>query len=529
MKRRRFTQNMGWAGLSSMALKTGAKQVRAPNLLVILTDQQRWDALSCAGNSILKTPNMDRLAKEGARFDLCHSQCPVCGPARTSILTGCTIETTQCRTNMDAEKNNLPAVRPLKSYDGILADAGYATEYQGKWHVPMNYSNQYKNKVTPNGGAQEYHAFCDANYPVPSPKAGQLVDSTWSRYPYTPNPLDARYAPPGQPPQKLNRRLGQPDCHGISEMPAGASATAFQLQKALHALERLKADPFALTCSFHFPHSPMLPVRPYAEMYDPEEMPLPPSLNDPMENNPYRTANGRPILPQYSDPEKIKYMVANYYGLVKEIDDAVGRLLDKLDELGLSENTLVVFTSDHGEMLGAHGLREKNLFLEESVRVPLLVRFPGRIKPASVIAEPVSHIDLFATINDYLKVGEYPSDGASLRRHLEGRSLSTEAFAVSEWNWPGFNPANIMIRTAEWKLMMPYDPDSKSPSALFNLNEDPYEMNNLIGSNPARHQYKEETERLRAKLIHWCKRTHHPHLEEVQNRVLIGESKEEAS
>ncbi len=494
---------------------------KRPNLLVIMTDQQRWDALSCAGNSILQTPNMDRLAKEGARFGLCHSQCPVCGPARTSLLTGCCIETTQCRTNMDANEKNISAVRPLRTYDEILSDAGYCTEYHGKWHAPLNYSKKYKNKVIRSGGPSSYYAFCDKYYPVPPAKAGQLIDTTWSRYPYTPNPLDARYVSPGQPPRKLKRPLVQPDSHGISEIPDGASVTAFQAQETLKALDRLKDGPFSLTCSFHFPHSPMLPGRSYAEMYDPDKMPVPQSQNDLMDNNPYRAANGRLRLPEYSDPVKIKYMIANYYALIKEIDDAVGKLLDKLDELGLSENTMVVFTSDHGEMLGAHGMREKNLFLEESVRVPLLIRFPGRIKPASVIPEPVSHIDLFATINDYLGVGDHPSDGISLRRHIEKKSSSADNFVVSEWNWPNFNPANIMIRTSEWKLMMPYDKESTSPNALFNLKDDPYEMNNLIGSNPARNKYKKRTEILRSKLIAWCKRTNHPYLENIKKRVLI--------
>jgi len=333
--------------------------------------------------------------------------------------------------------------------------------------------------------------------------------------------LDARYVPNGLPLQKLNRPIAQPDFHGISEVPDGASATAFQVKKALDALDRLKDGHFSLTCSFHFPHSPMLPGKSYAKMYDPDKVPIPKSLNDTMEINPYRSANGRLNLPEYSDPTKIKYMIANYYALIKEIDDAVGKLLDKLDNLGLSKNTMVVFTSDHGEMLRAHGMREKNIFLEESLRVPLLIRFPGRIKPASVITEPVSHIDLFATINDYLGIGDHPSEGVSLRHHIEKKSSSTESFAVSEWNWPNFNPANIMIRTSEWKLMMPYDKNSTSPNALFNLKDDPYEMNNLIGSNQERNQYKKRAEILRSKLITWCKRTNHPHIEDIKKRVLI--------
>ncbi len=520
MKRREFIKKTGFAGVSAFAFKVVGKTIQRPNLLFIMTDQQRWDAMSCAGNTILQTLNLDRLAQEGVRFGLCNSQCPVCGPARASMLTGCCIETTQCRTNMDALLDHVEAVRPLKTYDEILIDSGYNAEYYGKWHAPNEHSTRYRNGNR-HEWTQEYLRFLQQNYPAPPMKAGQLVDSTWSRYPYTPNPLDARYAAPGDPESKLTRPLAQPDCHGISEMPLEGSATAFQGQQTLDALDRLNGAPFSLTCSFHFPHSPILPVHPYADLFDPKEMPIPVSLHDPMTNNPYIDANGRRGMPEYSDPNKIKYMISNYYALVKEVDDWIGKILNKLDDLGLTENTLVIFTSDHGEMLGAHGMREKNVFLEESVRVPLLMRFPGRIKPRSVVSASVSHIDLFATINDYMGSGTHFSNGESLRRYIEGEASKADPFAVAEWHWPNLNPANIMIRTAEWKLMMPYDPASKSPAALFNLKDDPYEMTNLIGSNPQRSSYEQQVESLRAQLVSWCERVNHPYTDHVKNRPLL--------
>ena len=146
-------------------------------------------------------------------------------------------------------------------------------------------------------------------------------------------------------------------------VPAEHTVTAFQAQLTLEALERLaKQDqPFSLHCSFHCPHSPITPSEPYASMYRPDTMIPPVSIDDPMDNSPYVKENGRSRLPQYADPEKIKYMIANYYAFVKEIDVWVGKILDKVDELGLADNTLIVFTSDHGEMLGAHGMRERRM------------------------------------------------------------------------------------------------------------------------------------------------------------------------
>ena len=107
-------------------------------------------------------------------------------------------------------------------------------------------------------------------------------------------------------------------------------------------------------------------------------------------------------ITEYSDPDKIKYMISEYYGIITEIDDWVGEILDKLDTLGIADQTLVIFTSDHGEMLGAHGMREKNIFYEESAHIPLLIRFPGEVQPATTVEGYVSLVDLFPTILDYL-------------------------------------------------------------------------------------------------------------------------------
>jgi len=132
------------------------------------------------------------------------------------------------------------------------------------------------------------------------------------------------------------------------------------------------------------------------------------AVSDDMENSPYKTANSRLKNPEYADPEKIKYMISNYYGLVKEIDDWVGKILDKVDELGLADNTMVIFTSDHGEMLGAHGMREKNVFYEESSHIPLLMRFPDEINPATNVGGYISLVDLFPTILYYLIIADKP-------------------------------------------------------------------------------------------------------------------------
>ncbi len=508
-----------------------ARSNHRPNLLFIMTDQQRWDALSLAGNAILHTPSMDRIGREGAYFELCNSPCPVCGPARSSMLAGCTVENTQVRTNMDAD---VAGRMPMPSYDEILADQGYATEYYGKWHAPLGRALKYDNTVTPAGVARwehgpgmspDYQDYLNQHMPRTSLSGMTgMQEQTLDLRPYRTNPLDTRHGlEPG-----VDMPVVQPDQHGVSTVPAEHTITAYQAKSTMDALERLACQgrPFSLHCSFHCPHSPITPSEPYASMYKAEDMPVPASIGDPMDNSPYFHENGRSRFTQYADATRIGHMIANYYASVKEIDVWVGRILDRLDELGLADNTMVIFTSDHGEMLGAHGMREKNIFYEESVHVPLLVRFPGRIAAGTVVPAPLSQMDLFATILDYLDAGSHDSDGESLRRYIEADAPGDDAYAVSEWNWRGPVQPNLMIRTKRWKFFCPNRADSEVMNVLYDLEADPHEMNNLLGNNPEAEQSRHQAEHLKSLLVQWLERTASPHLGEVRSRDAVAKSRD---
>ncbi|HKI88251.1 MAG TPA: sulfatase/phosphatase domain-containing protein, partial [Draconibacterium sp.] len=215
------------------------------------------------------------------------------------------------------------------------------------------------------------------------------------------------------------------------------------------------------------------------------------------------------------------YMIANYYALVTEIDNWVGKILNTLDELGLAENTIVIFTSDHGEMLGSHGMREKNVFYEESERVPLIIRFPKEIKRGTVVDHYVTNLDLFSTILDYAGVGkDIQSDGRSLRDLIEGSKSDRPGYIVSEWNFRGDIISNYMVLYKGWKLMVPYSESSKVINALYDLNTDPHEMNNLLGSNPEKNKYIGKADELRGYLLEWLKKNNSKHYEGVKNRNL---------
>jgi len=508
----------------SAALKQGRKDSPI-NLLFIMTDQQRWDALSRAGNPVLDTPNLDRLSREGVYFENAMSQCPVCVPARASMLTGCSTHTTGIRFNPDFDREGFCQ---MPTFDNILAQRGYWTEYYGKWHSPVWRALDYKNQVTEAGIARtilgpglehHYWAYLDKHVPKRDLKQGERLD-IFSLRPFIPDPLDIGYGlgPNEQPLGEDGKphKIVQPDLYGCLLLPAKHQPTALYSRETMDALERCKDKAFSITCSIHHPHSPMLPTKPYYGMYPARQMPIPRSIDDPMDNSPYQETAKH--MKRYRDKEKIGYMISCYYGLVKEIDDHVGLILKKLKDLGLENNTLVIFTSDHGEMLGSHGMREKNVFYNESVHVPLIMRFPGTIPANAVVSEPVSQINLFATILDYLGAPAHSSQGRSMRRLIEGRDKSSFEYAVCEFNSDAI--PHYMVQTDEWKFLFSRPTGRPKLDALYHLKDDPLEMNNLIGRNPQRSKWLQQAGQMKERLIEWLEKTGSPHLAGVKDRKI---------
>jgi arylsulfatase A-like enzyme len=499
-----------------------------PNILIIMTDQQAFSALGYSGNPVIKTPNLDRLAGNGVYFSQAVTPCPVSVPSRTSILTGRLTETTTVRDNKDVEsKDGLY----YQTFDEILSKAGYRSEYYGKFHSPEYMAGVYKNPPVEGLTGTDpiikweslYVKYVKGNIKKRELKPGELYETTFygGNVPYRLDPIDRRYKylPSGIIPEdelKL-KRLGQDDVHGVLDIPAEFTITAVQAREAIEAIDRIKDQRFILTCSFHCPHVPITPSEPYVSMYKLGEMITPVSIHDSRSNSPYKANQ---LESPYSDPEGVKYMTLNYYAFVTEIDEWIGKILDRLEQLKLAENTLVIFVSDHGEMLGAHGMRGKFCFYEESVRVPFIICYPGKIKAGLRISTPVSVLNIFPTILDYAGFNNIPSDGYSLRTVIEGGEPRYD-FAVSEWTWSNNNVPSLMIRTSDWKLMTTHRSGGKNVEALFDLKNDPFEMNNLLGTNPERSKYKEITESLRSKLVSYLKDVKSPLVKGVEQRVLI--------
>jgi arylsulfatase A-like enzyme len=515
------------AGVLSATAATSDQDKKNPNILLIMTDQQAWDAVGYSGNKMIKTPNLDRLASEGVNFSQAVSPCPVCVPARTSILTGRLTETTTIRDNNDAKTGDCY----YPTFDEILAKRGYATEVYGKFHSPEHMARVYMNPPVQGMTGTDpivrweplYVKDIREKFPKRALKPGELYETTFygGTVPYKLDPTDRyyKYLSTGIIPEdELKQKLSQVDVHGVLDLPAEYTITAVQGKQTIEALERLKNEQFMLTCSFHCPHVPITPSEPYASMYKAKDMETPVSIADQRKNSPY---NPGQVISPYNEKDKVQYMIANYYAFVTEIDDWVGKILAKLDELKLTENTLVIFVSDHGEMLGAHGMRGKFNFYEESVRVPFLIRYPGKIKPNQTITNPVSILNIFPTILDYAGLQSIPTDGYSLKGVMEGTESPKYDFAVSEWQWKNENVPSIMIRTEHWKLMTTHRKDGKNVEVLFDLKNDPFEMNNLLGTNPKRFEYRKTTEELRSKLVGYLKDVNSPLVKGIEERVLI--------
>lgn len=465
----------------------GDNGVRDANLLVIVVDQLRYDALGVSGNKIVRTPNIDRLASEGAYFTHAYSQCAVSGPGRASLLTGMMVE------HHGVLDNELVMADPASysltdslSYDMVLAGMGYYSEYHGNYHSPIIWADCYRNfEWSPLNEDRPYSYLTAENrtyrehmrsrYPEKDVPEGMFYENSNNVGPYEADPLDGRL--------RFGRgaKVTRADIHGELEVKEDETLAAFYAEEGKKAIRRAAGSgkPFNITISFFNPHPPVLPIRKYRDMYDVNAMPVPASISDPMTDSPYLATNGRLEHREYSDPEMVRYMTRNYYACVSEVDRYVGDILDELEKSGLEKNTMVVFVSDHGELLGSHGMRGKDVFYEEASRIPLIIRYPGHILPCRVDA-PVSYMDLFPTLMDYLETGHGGGrDGKSLRPLIEG-GVDGGAL-VTEWLYRETDEPSHMIVKDGWKLILNYSPESKVKPALYDLTGDPFETVNLLG------------------------------------------------
>ena len=458
---------------------------RRPNVLFVMTDDQTVREMGCYGNRILQTPNMDRIAREGTRFANCFTTNALCAPARATVLTGCFSHVHGIRGNSEGADAIEELDPNIPTFPELLQEAGYRTGLVGKYHI-----------------RQDPRGF-----------------DTWTIHPGQGAYFDPVYIQ-----------------NGIRVQKEGY-ATDITTDLALDFLCRADA-PFCLVYQFKAPHRPFSPAPRHAGMFEDIEIPEPESFDDD-----YATRRIAAIAedmrfeqslePDYDDlPEGLdregrkrwiyqRFIVDRYRNLYG-VDENLGRVLDCLDERGLAEDTLILYTSDHGYFTGEHGWYDKRFMYEPSIRIPLVARYPRLCPGGQVAEEMVMNVDFAPTILDFAGL-EIPAgmQGHSLRPLMEGRSpegwRSSIYYAYFENSWelhgkgeeamaePSFQyftPHRIGphrgVRTERYKLIEYYSEGDYWE--LFDLEADPHELKNLYG-DPACNRIvadlKQELQRLR--------------------------------
>lgn len=423
------------------------------NLLFIFTDQQHRYALGCMGNPDVDTPNLDRLAKRGTLFQRCYSNDPVCGPFRGSLLTG------QYTSRCGVTKNGHPLPAGVTTFADAFNSAGYATSWVGKWHLGGN-GNGPIAKVH-QGGFQRFIGYQCYN--------GFYKDVCFY------------------------------DREGREHRFEG-HRTDVTTNLAINQLETLAEDgrPFMLMMSYQAPHYPEQPAPEYAALYKNREITRRP--NCPGDIDPF-TPTFSPYSPRpvENDPDFQRYgnnldeYIRLYNAMCTQVDANIGRLINTLERVGVADSTMIVFTSDHGDMQGSHGLKNKCLPHEESAGIPLIINVPG-LPGGRVTDGLVSGIDLMPTCLDLAGINPVAGiDGQSIAPFLRGETEDTCPAVFSErGDW-------CMVVTDGWKLAAQGRDGGLTPTLMTNLDEDPFELRNRV-DDPAVAGLRKE---LLSRLVAW--------------------------
>ncbi len=445
--------------------------MRRPNILWICTDQQRWDTLVCYHNPFVHTPNIDRLAEEGVLFEHCYSQSPVCTPSRVSFLTGRYPRTARGRQN----GQSIPATEVLVTK--LLADAQTTAGLAGKLHISACHP-----KVAPaterrvNDGYAEFH---------------------WSHHVSPDWPTNEYFHWLRQHDVRYERKPFQGSRYVETSVPASFHQTTWCAEKAINLIEAAAGGqhPWLFSVNFYDPHHPFDPPAEYLARYLErlDELPLPHYSQGELVTKPvfqlidhraaYNTPGNYPYVEMTDHDHRL--LRAAYWAMVDLIDEQVGRMLAALERTGQREDTLVIFMSDHGEMLGDHGIYLKGPYCyDQAIRVPLIMSWPGVIQAGQRSQALVELIDLAPTLLDASALPRHAGmQGRSLWPLLTGQApleqhrsdVYCEYYNAMPWH-KAPKPHATMVRTAHHKLTLFHGLDM---GELYDLELDPTETINL--------------------------------------------------
>ncbi len=453
-----------------------------PNVLWLMTDEQRTDSLGCYGSAWARTPTIDRLAAEGVRFRTALTPAPICGPARTAILTGRRPRATGIWSNDQAEGVAEPGFgaepgRPAPPLTRLFAEAGYRTASFGKHHhrtaPPAAFATQ----------ADDVHRHLEAQARGEgdlwlSQEVGYFgYASRWDQaefdvvqYPRKPFPwiLAGRF--PG-------------------DWTQTAEARVVDAAKGWLGLASADRRPFLLRLSFNGPHTPVAPPAPWDMWVDPRDLPDPEPAGLPSGSPPWLHDVARTAAAARLSTGELQRARQAYYGEVAFLDWLIGELLDWMEARGLLENLVVVFCSDHGCHLGDFGLLQKQTFFEPVLNVPYVFWGPDRIAPRAPVETPVGVAGLLPTLLDLAGI-EPPPDlaASSLAGVLTGGAAPAPAPVFSEFApIPEVRDGErfAAVRDGAWKLSARLRPEPDEV-LLVNLEDDPLEQVNLADDRRAR-------------------------------------------
>ncbi len=467
---------------------------RPPNLLFLLTDEQRRDTLACYGNTFTHMPHLNALAQQSCIFDDAHCTDPVCTPSRGSIITGLYPHAhgaTELNTPLHPHVRCLPQLMPEQ------ARTPYRVEYHGKWHLG--------DELYPQHGHDRFVSIEDIYWQHFSPSRDRTDRSDYHHY-----LLEQGFT------------LGNRDTFSrefACQLPEPVSKPAFQAGQACQFIRQHRDRPWMMTVSILEPHMPFHSCR--DGQYDPATVPMFPGFDHVPDEDP----DAGPLPQAVRDRLRLyreqgfggvalsteagwREVTAKYLGLCSLVDTHLGRVLQTLRDCGLEDDTIVVFTSDHGEMMGSHRLLEKKLLYREATAVPLLIRLPGQRKAVRMTG-PMSQVDLTPTLLELLGVpSDAPMHGRSLAALMSeavsaGQDQVTLGGAASPCVIVQHEASRTLISSDGWRYSCYANPEE---AELFNHRTDPGERRNLA-HQPA---FAEKCAVMHTQLREWQARTDDP-------------------
>jgi choline-sulfatase len=487
MDRRTVLKTGLFAAASALAKSGLAELAPRPNVLLIMSDQHKRSCMGAYGDPVVRTPHLDALAAGSVRFTDAYCANPVCTPSRASLMTGLYSH------HHEAQDNAHPYAARHKTIAHHFSAAGYSTGLIGKMHWVDAQSHGFEYRLEFNDWFQylgpKTSIYAD-ELGRPNSGSGQPeIDDLWREE-----------GDPWKDSRHKDEREGSVHVGRVSKLPEKDHFDSFIARESVRFLHQHRREdgPFFLVTSFLKPHDPFMPSQRFADMFKPEDMKLPSSWGkadlDSLPSEVVQSIKYNGPTPEVRDEAKAKQHIAFYYANLAQMDDCVGQVLQALKETGYDRDTVVCYTSDHGEMLGDLGLWQKFEFYESSCGVPLLIRLPRGV--SGVVSTPVSQVSLAATLTDMCGVRQIqPNDGvsfAALVRDPHSKRTFGPVFAEYALNSPR---AKYMVREGDWKYTFwAHDRDE-----LYNLSSDPAELHNLAADPRCR----SEVDRLKATLFAW--------------------------